>query len=333
MVCFGDAKPVRTVSFIDSPGHETLMATVLSGAALMDGAILVIAANEPCPQPQTSEHLKALDILGIRAIVIVQNKIDLVSEEDAIKNYEQIVEFTKGSVAEGAPIIPISALHNANIDALIDAIQERIPTPKRDLESPPKFYAARSFDINKPGTRPEELKGGVIGGSLRQGVLRVGDEIEILPGIKVKERWTSLRSKIVEIYQAGHAVAEAYPGGLVAIQTELDPSLTRGDKLAGCLIGLPSKMIQPTSEIDFEYNLFDHVIGVEGQQPVPPLRPNDVLMITAGVAKSVGIVKKASTNRANMTLKIPICAQDGEKIAIAKQVGGRWHLIGWGTII
>ena len=75
----------RVVSFVDSPGHESLMATMLSGAAIMDGAIMVIAANEKCPKPQTREHLTALNFLGIRNIVIVQNKIDLVTEERFIR--------------------------------------------------------------------------------------------------------------------------------------------------------------------------------------------------------------------------------------------------------
>lgn len=164
--CNSATEPQRAVSFVDAPGHETLMATVLSGASLMDGALLVIAANEPCPQPQTAEHLKAVDIAGIKNIVIAQNKVDLVSEEQAKKNYEQIRAFTKGTVAEHAPIVPISALHNANIDILIETIQKSIPTPKRDLDANPRFFIARSFDINKPGTEVESLKGGVLGGSL-----------------------------------------------------------------------------------------------------------------------------------------------------------------------
>ena len=158
------------------------MAIMLSGAAIMDGAILVIAANEPCPQPQTREHLTALDLSGIKNIVIVQNKIDLVSEKNAIKNYEQILKFVKGTCAEGAPIIPVSAHQDINIDVLIKSMQDCIPIPERDLDKPPIMYTARSFDINKPGARPNELKGGVIGGSLIQGVLKQGEEIEICPG-------------------------------------------------------------------------------------------------------------------------------------------------------
>ena len=124
-------KFVRKISFIDAPGHETLMATMLSGAAIMDGALLLVAANEKCPQPQTREHLMALEIIGVKNIVIVQNKIDLVSREQALKNYREIKEFVKGTIAENAPVIPISAQHNVNISKLIEAIEEIIKTPER----------------------------------------------------------------------------------------------------------------------------------------------------------------------------------------------------------
>ena len=123
--CGADTEFLRAVSFVDAPGHETLMATMLSGAALMDGALLLVAANEKCPQPQTKEHLMALSIIGIDKIIIVQNKIDIVTREQAIENYKQIKEFVKGTIAENAPIIPISANRGVNIDMLIEAIEEQ----------------------------------------------------------------------------------------------------------------------------------------------------------------------------------------------------------------
>ncbi|MEM2427852.1 MAG: translation initiation factor IF-2 subunit gamma, partial [Candidatus Bathyarchaeia archaeon] len=164
--CGSKTELLRVVSFVDAPGHEVLMATMLSGAAVMDGAILVIAANEPCPQPQTKEHLAALEIVGVKNIVIAQNKIELVTPQEALKNYQQIKEFVKGTIAEDAPIIPISAQNKVNIDYLIEAIEKYIPTPKRDPLKPPLMYVVRSFDINKPGTRATELSGGVIGGTI-----------------------------------------------------------------------------------------------------------------------------------------------------------------------
>jgi len=172
--CKEKCSPVRKLSFVDAPGHETLMATMLAGAAIMDGAILVIAANESCPQPQTKEHLMALNLSGIKNIIIVQNKIDLVDDEQALKNYKQIKDFVKGTVAEKSPIIPVSAHHKVNLNILLEAIEEHIPTPKRDLSKDSIMLVARSFDINKPGTEIKNIKGGVFGGSLIQGVLKKG---------------------------------------------------------------------------------------------------------------------------------------------------------------
>ncbi|MBM4237262.1 MAG: translation initiation factor IF-2 subunit gamma, partial [Euryarchaeota archaeon] len=229
--CGGKAEFLRSVSFVDAPGHETLMATMLSGAAMMHGALLLIAANEQCPQPQTKEHLMALTIIGVDRIIIVQNKIDLVTREEALDNYKQVKAFVKGTIAENAPIIPVSAHHDVNIDKLIEAIETYIPTPALDAHKPARMFVARSFDINVPGSSPETLKGGVLGGSLIQGKLEIGDEIEISPGRKVegsggKIAWESVTTTVESLHAGGTALERAKPGGLIAIGTKLDPSLT-----------------------------------------------------------------------------------------------------------
>ncbi|MBI1968297.1 translation initiation factor IF-2 subunit gamma, partial [Candidatus Woesearchaeota archaeon] len=125
--CNGATIPLRKISLVDAPGHESLMATMLSGAAIVDGALLLVAANEKCPQPQTKEHLMALQISGIKNVIIVQNKIDLVSEEEAMENYREIKQFLSTTDYKDAPIIPISARANVNVDMLLEAIQEYIP--------------------------------------------------------------------------------------------------------------------------------------------------------------------------------------------------------------
>ncbi|CAB0011301.1 unnamed protein product, partial [Nesidiocoris tenuis] len=94
--CNGHFQLVRHVSFVDCPGHDILMATMLNGAAVMDAALLLIAGNESCPQPQTSEHLAAIEIMKLKHIVILQNKIDLVKEAQAKEQYEQILKFVQG---------------------------------------------------------------------------------------------------------------------------------------------------------------------------------------------------------------------------------------------
>ena len=232
----------RKISLIDAPGHETLMATMLSGASIMDGALLLVAANEKCPQPQTKEHLTALEIIGVNKIIIVQNKIDLISKEDALKNYKQIKEFVKGTIAENAPIIPISAQHNVNIDVLIKKIQDLIKTPERDKKKDPLFLIARSFDINKPGTEIDNLKGGVLGGSLKQGIFKINDEIEIKPGLKKefqgKTTWEPIFTIIDNLMSGGESVKELCPGGSAGILTKLDSRLIKADSLTGNLVGL-----------------------------------------------------------------------------------------------
>ena len=163
-----ETEVVRKISLVDAPGHESLMATMLAGATIMDGALLLVSANETCPQPQTAEHLQALEISGIEKIIILQNKIDIVTEEEAKANYDQIKTFLKGTRYEDAPVIPISAKEGLNIDMLLEAIEQEFPTPKRDPALAPLFMVARTFDINKPGMTPDELKGGVAGRSILQ---------------------------------------------------------------------------------------------------------------------------------------------------------------------
>jgi len=330
--CFSGCKPVRTISFVDAPGHETLMATVLSGAALMDGALLIISASEKCPQPQTSEHLKALDIVGIRNIVVVQNKIDLVTEEEAMKNYNEIKEFLKGSVAENAPIIPVSAQQGINIDALIEAIEKSIPTPKRDRDKPPLMMVARSFDVNRPGTKIDSLKGGVIGGSLVQGTLKVGETVEIRPGIKIKDSYEPIMTKVTGLQKAMTGMKEAGPGGLLGVSTELDPYLTKSDVLSGNILGLPGKLSPAISELTMDVHLLERVVGSREVMKVDYIKTGEPLMLSTGTARTVGVVTSARKGSVDARLKIPFCAEKGSKIAISRNISGRWRLLGWGEL-
>ncbi len=334
--CGAKTKIIRRVSFVDSPGHETLMATMLSGAALMDGAVLVIAANEKCPQPQTKEHLMALDIIGIKNIVIVQNKIDIVSKEDAVKSYKEIKEFVKGTVAEKAPIIPIAAQHNANIDILIEAIEERIATQKREKEKTARMYLARSFDVNKPGTKPEDLVGGVVGGSIIQGKIKVGDEVEIRPGVRQEEEnkatWKPITTKVTMLRAGNKTVKEVYPGGLVAVGTSLDPSLTKSDGLSGNILGAPGTLPDILDKLLLEVHLLDRVVGAKEELDVEGIRTNEPLMLNVVTATTIGVVSSARGNEAEVKLKLPISAENGARVAISRRIGARWRLIGYGII-
>ncbi len=327
--CGGETETLRTVSLVDAPGHETLMANVLSGASIMDGAILLISAAEKCPQPQTREHLEALNIAGVENIVIVQNKIDLVSKEDAIKNYRQIKKFIKGSTAEDAPIIPVSAQHSTNINKLIEAIQETIPTPERDEDADPQMLVARSFDINKPETSIKNLKGGVLGGSVIKGHLKKGDEIEIRPGRKDGKKWKPINTTIINIISGGESIQVAKPGGLSAVETELDPALTKSDNLAGNILGKKNKLPDVKNKLEMKVTLLDRAVGSEDAEKVENIKEKEPLLLNVGTAKTSGLVTQAGSN-VKVTLNRPVCVEKGERVAISRRIGSRWRLVGYG---
>jgi len=331
-----ETKLLRKISLVDAPGHESLMATMLSGAAIVDGAILLVAANEKCPQPQTKEHIMALQISGIKKIIVVQNKIDLVSHEEALKNYQQIKDFLVETDYKDAPIIPISARANVNIDMLLKAIQKNIPTPKRDNSKDPLMLVARSFDINKPGVKAQDLLGGVLGGTVKQGEFKEGDEIEIIPGYMVEEKnrkvWKPLKTKVLEIFSGGAPVKKIGPGGSMALSTTLDPTIVKSDNLTGSLVGISGKLPPVHTQITIETFLLERVVGTKEETEVKPLAKNEVLMLNVNAAATVGVVLDPSKKNTTCVLKKPIAANPGDRITISRRVGDRFRLIGYGIL-
>merc|ERR1719378_1758098 len=250
----------RHVSFVDCPGHDILMATMLNGAAVMDAALLLIAGNEACPQPQTSEHLAAVEIMRLKHIIILQNKVELVKEAQARAQYDEIKRFVAGTAADSSPIIPLSAVLKYNLDVVCEYLCTQVPIPPRDFRSSPVMIIIRSFDVNKPGEEVQNLKGGVAGGSILKGVLKVGDEIEIRPGIVNKDSEGNfvckpIRSRIITLAAELNALQLAVPGGLIGVGTKIDPTQTRGDRLVGHVLGHPGKLPDIYIEIEVKYYL------------------------------------------------------------------------------
>ncbi len=325
----------RYISFIDAPGHEMLMATMLSGAAIIDSAILVIAANEGI-KPQTKEHFMALQAKGIKNIIIVQNKIDLVSKEQALKNYKEIKEFIKGTSAEDSSIVPISAQQRINIDKLLEEIC-KIEIPKRDLNSSPIFVIARSFDINRPGEEIKNLKGGVLGGILKKGKLKVGDKIEIKPGMQLekahKKVFETLEAEILSLHKGNDKLKEVHPGASISIETSLDPFLTKTDTLTGCVASIKGSLPEITHKTKLKTELFNNVLGMENKKEVEKIKPKEMLMLSVNTAITVGIVEKIKDNEVELSLNIPIVPLKGESVGIARNIDKHWRLIGFGEIL
>jgi translation initiation factor 2 subunit 3 len=333
--CGGQSELIRVVSFVDSPGHESLMANMLSGAALMDGSILVVAANEKVPQPQTREHLLALQVLGIQQIVIVQNKVDLTEYEKARDNYEDIKNFVKGSIAEQAPVIPVSAQHKLNIDALIEAIENTIKTPPRTNNAPAIMHVLRSFDINKPGIPIKQVKGGAIGGALVQGEFQIGDEIEIRPGFleEKKSKYEPINSTIATLGTGAGIVERVRPGGLVAIGTKLDPTFIKSDSLIGSVVGKPNTLPKDVEDITVEVHLFDTAVGTQDMVKVEPVKVKESLRLNIGTAATVGTVTNSKDSKIEIKLKKPVCLIPKSRVAISRRIADRWRLIGAGMAV
>jgi translation initiation factor 2 subunit 3 len=362
----------RHVSFVDCPGHDILMATMLNGAAVMDAALLLIAGNETCPQPQTSEHLAAVEIMRLQHIIILQNKVDLVKPDAALAQQEQIRKFVAGTVADAAPILPISAVLRYNMDIVCEYLVRKIPLPLRDFTSQPRLIVIRSFDVNRPGQDVLNLQGGVAGGSILQGVLRVGDEIEVRPGIVNKQASSSstaadksagdaadkekedsagggggekklqmicnpIYSKISSLYAEQNDLQFAVPGGLIGVGTRIDPTLTRADRLVGQVLGLKGQLPDVFSEIEISYYLLRRLLGVKTsdggkQAKVQKLTKGEILMVNIGSTATGGCVSAVKGDLARIALTNPVCTEEGEKIALSRRVDRHWRLIGWGQI-
>ena len=321
--CDQGAELIKKVSFVDAPGHETLMNTMLSGATLMNVAILVIAVNEECPQPRTEEHLMALSISGVEKVIVAQNKIDLVTKEQAIENHKQIIAFLKKYGYENVPIIPTAANFGSNIDMLIEAILKTNIDSSAKSSNELKMYVVRSFDINKPGTKPKGMKGGVIGGSIIEGTVKAGQQIEISPGFGGKK----MKTKVVELSVDEGRITAAGPGGLVAISTELDPNYTRNDQMRGQMVSVENGLPEPVQRLEMEINMLDRLIGKQQEE----IKVNDILVLTIGTMTAVGtVIKKKAGKMFEIELKMPVVAEKGIKVAISKKDGSRWRLVGYG---
>ncbi|KAB0350893.1 hypothetical protein FD754_015750, partial [Muntiacus muntjak] len=288
----GNFKLVRLVSFVDSPGHDILMATMLNGATVMDAALLLIAGNKSCPQPQTFEHLAAIEIMKLKHILILQNKIDLVKESQAKEEYKQILAFLKH-----------------NIEVVCEYMVKKIPVPPRDFASEPRLIVIRSSDVNKPGCEVDDLKGGGAGGRDRSQTWycfqRQGRKIMCKP----------IFSKIASLFTEHNDLQYAAPGGLIGVGTKIDPTLCRADRMVGQVLGAVGALPEIFTELEISYFLLRRLLGVrtEGDKKtakVQKLSKNEVLMVNIGSLSTEG----------------------RKKIALSQRVEKHWRLIGWGPI-
>jgi translation initiation factor 2 subunit 3 len=273
-----DDELVNHISFVDCPGHQDLIQTMLSSISLMDGAIIIIAVDQPLSKsPQLIQHLAGAKIGRIKKIIICLNKIDLVTKNLLYERKEELDKMLKEYDIEPFAIIPTCFNKKIGLDNVVKAIVQLFD-PKDYIErneSNPVFKISRTFDINKPGTDWTNVNGGVMGGSLSCGKLKVGDEIEIRPGQISKQGWIPLKTKIVSIKTDLSELNEIIPGGLVGIGTDLDPYYCKNDVLSGHVIGLVGQLPQVYTKLSMNINLIT-LFGTWNP------KKNDIVMLQIG---------------------------------------------------
>jgi translation initiation factor 2 subunit 3 len=168
----------------------------------------------------------------------------------------------------------------------------------------------------------------------------VGDGLEIRPGREVESEgqteWQPLETSVRSLQAGSEQVESARPGGLLGVGTGLDPSLTKGDALAGQVAGEPGTLPPTRHEFEMEVDLLERVVGNEddesGESDIEEISTGEPLMLTVGTATTVGAVTSARDDECEVQLKRPVCAESGAQIAINRRVGARWRLIGVGTL-
>jgi len=164
---------------------------------------------------------------------------------------------------------------------------------------------------------------------------QTGAEIELRPGREVDQggqvEWQPIITDVRSLQAGGESVPEVTPGGLCGVGTGLDPSLTKGDSLAGQIVGEPGTLPPTRESFTMTVELLDRVVGDEAGE-VETISTGEPLMLTVGTATTVGAVTSARSGEAEVSLKRPVCAEEGSKIAINRRVGARWRLIGIGTL-
>ncbi|AAK39867.1 eukaryotic translation initiation factor gamma SU (nucleomorph) [Guillardia theta] len=335
--CHRKLKLIKHISLVDCPGHEILMNTMLNGASVMNAAILVIAADEECPQPQTFEHLAALNLCELSNLIIIQNKIDIVSTTQAFRNYFQIQKLCESIKLKNFSIIPLSAQKKINMDVLLQLIAEKFIEFPRSFGLSPLVFILRSFDVNKPGTNIKDLRGGVVGGSIVKGMIKLNQFFEIRPGIFFKRKnkilCNFLHIQIKTINVENRNLPEATCGGLIGIGTNLDPSLTKGDKLSGQMMGKSESLPPIVSKILINYRLLKRLLFLSKDSiKSVGIKLGEIIMITVNNSSTSGKIYSKKKNNVSIELIKPICCNFSDKVCISRRINNHWRLVGCGTI-
>ena len=291
-----DGEPV---GIVDVPGHIDFIKNMVAGVGAVDAALLVVAADEGV-MPQTHEHLAVLDLLAVPRGVVALTKIDLVEEEGWLELVEEeLREELQGTTLAEAPIVPVSAYTGQGLDDLLLALQDALAqAPPHPAEGPPRLFIDRAFSMAGFGT--------VVTGTLKEGVLQVGDEIVIEPG--------GLQARIRGLQSHKQRIETALPGSRVAVNlTGLHPSqLHRGQVLTA-----PGR-VKSSKRVDVRLRAWEDAPAI--------LRHNMEITFHSGSAETIGKLRLLEGDEllpgeatwAQIELRDPVAVSRGDRFIIRR---------------
>ncbi len=308
----------RHYAHIDAPGHADYVKNMITGAAQMDGAILVVSAVDG-PMPQTREHILLAKQVNVPAIVVFLNKVDMVEDPEIVDLVEmEVRDLLKkyGYPGDEVPVIKGSALKALQDDKealeaigeLLKAVDEYIPEPKRDAEKPFLMPVEDVFTIQGRGT--------VVTGRVERGTLKVGEEIEIV-GLRPTQK-----TVVTGIEMFRKQLDEALPGDNVGI---LLRGIEKNDVERGQVLAKPGS-ITPHTEFEAEIYVLKkeeggrHTPFFSGYRPQFYIRTTDV---TGEVTLPSNIEMVMPGDNVKVTVKLikPVALEEGSRFAIRE--GGR----------
>ena len=331
-----DAKLVHHISFVDCPGHQELILTMMSSVSLMKGAIVVIsAADSISNNRQLVQHLTAAKISGLdKRLIVIFNKLDLCTHEKAIERKEELDELLTKLNIKPQYIIPTALNKKIGLSNVVKAIMEVFPPELYDscLNETTEFRITRSFDINKPGTNWDEMSGGVFGGSLLTGSIKLGDKIEIRPGQYAKKKDGSFNvipiTSIVNSIQTDKINIDIlYPGGLTAIGSDIDPYYCKDDKLTGAVVGIKGTLPHVYQEIVINITICNDF----GSNWIP--KCNDIVYLQIGNVNTEALLVDIKDIDFKFKLSKPVCISDDSLIIICRNINNIIVIVGFSWLM
>ena len=331
---------IRHFSIADNPGHNSFMATLVTGLNDIDCALFLVSGSNGI-EPQTLQHMKCFKSTEISNIAIVISKMDLVPTQSKLElvmtTIDQMMESERLSGDIDPPIIPVSANADLNTQYLLKYLVScEYPKNVIDLSKKEfKMTTIRTFDVNRPGTPIEDLKGAVFGGSIQSGYLAIGDVICILPGIIKYDSethnkvYTPLITQVLALRSDTSPLNIALPGGFIGIETTIDANYSKADRLVGNMI----IKIDTLDDIKTKCQIVDEIIvsNMVDLADTQLIAGNSYFIVTHAFGQTATLCEILD-GQYKFELTQPTVVFPNDKVAVMAKYGTTLDMLAYGTI-